>query len=262
MGKKKSAPRPDYGSLWKTFDRWQQEDRMWYEREKATQERGADIASEKARMSAAGLSAGSKAWQERLAKVKAKRPDIEAQYAQKQQELQQSMVYKDLQKEFQKQETKRRETEMGAHMKGIEKEIRSAMDFESFGSKPKPMTREREAELRKAAGIGHTKAAMIMEDDPGLRDLAGRFAEREWGGYSKYAAGIAERTGFQFQGKSFEDWGRERFGTQQAANPYAEKGPTAAEKATRRAQKAASGRRQAAVGAQVVGSQAEENPWL
>lgn len=68
--------------------------------------------------------------------------------------------------------------------------------------------------------------------------------------------------GFDFQKKAFEEWGKGEFGSEQAENPYAEKGPTPEELAEMRAKQHASGRQKGAGIQQGIDAMTEESPWM
>jgi hypothetical protein len=266
MGKKQKAPKPDYASLWRTYDKWRQEDRMWYETQKAEQEKGADIASEKARMSAAGLQAGSRTWESRLANIKKARPDIEGQYTKKQKDLQSSLVYQDLQKKYQSEEKERISRQAQDWMQGLREGLRSQFgQTDDFIGKPWDEKQQQafidKYQLNRGGGEGAPQLRpgdRITRESP-LWSIANPGDDAIITAPEK----LAQNYGFVPVARSFDQWGAETFGRQDVANPYARPGATPEEKARARAKVYGSGRQKGATGTTLgVTAAFEESPWM
>lgn len=274
--RKPKAPKPDYGALWRSYDKWQQEDRMWYEARKAEQAKGTDTASAKARMSAAGLEAGSQAWNRQLRDIERARPNIDKEYADKQKKLTSSLVYRDLQEEYKKQELRRRGDEADKWVGEARDAARKILYQNSDNGYVERLTSEEMGDLIDKYNLGDSGVGLFKGDrrggyyapseDGGTRGTeAFRFVSPDEGGYSPQGISLipmAEQLNFKFKERSFDEWGAQSFGRQKVANPYAEAPLTKEEKAMARARVGASGRQEKSLGAAQAIRAYQESPWM
>jgi len=223
MGSKKpKQPETDYGSLWGSYDRWQQEDTMWMEAQTKSMDK--NQARTRARTAASGAKQGSAAYGRMQEGFDKERADLDDRYAEKQNDLTSSIVYQDLQKEYEKQRGEGRVIAM-TQFQADQEQAEQDKPYEYKDEWATP-----------------GKSYQYYEDD-----LTG---ERIYG--EDYYAD----KGFEYEGQTFEEWGAANWGSTEADNPYEDVNPEESE-AVQRAKKSASGARS------VGGTDDEEtNPWL
>lgn len=296
MGKKKpSAPPPDYGSLWGSYNKWQQEDAAWKEWQMSEQKKAGkayqdDISREKAAMAAAGYKAGSKGYQDRLARIKNEArstASIEQEYQQKVADSRNSLVYKDLQKGYSKFREKDMLDQQSKFIGNARQFVSQANSYaetgmayggedrlnkqaQQFGFKDVKDYRNSMRKADQYEEYGHIFGKQSPDDMAKINkaNALRSIQDTEWGG--RYLTRQADTLGFKYSGpNSMEEWATQQFGSKKAANPYGnlmvEKGLTEGEKAELRAKAHASGRKsRGTTGNEFAQAMAamEESPWL
>ena len=204
---------------------------MWYDDAIATQDQGSDVGNVRAQMAGRGMRPGTPEWDQAIAEVRGNRPNVGAEYAAKQADLQSSLVYQDLNRAYMSDEGRRRD----------------AWNKKMFGTGKFGMTNE-------AYNPDATDRWGMTQGMPERK-------QDMFGAWNRGMTTDEAMTVDAYAETSFEDWGNNRFGAVNVDNTY-NSAPSAEDSATARAKTAARGRAPGSAGTGVSVSMIEENPWM